>query len=108
MINSTCEAIGYDRTTLQRFLTATQHVPLELIEQPLPVGMEHELLDFPSETRKLLVADESLLSPATAAILAHSPQPFGIFNIKLMKCGGIAAAMELAHIAQNASIDLFL
>ena len=24
-----------------------------------------------------------------------------------MKCGGIAAAMELAHIAQNASIDLF-
>ncbi len=98
---------GYTRADLERFLSATAHVPLELIEQPLPVGQENDLLYFPSKTRKLLVADESLKSPVSAALLAREPQPFGIFNIKLMKCGGILAALELANIGEQAGIDLF-
>lgn len=98
---------GYDTLALQRFLSATKNLKLELIEQPLPVGAEKELLDLPPAVRKTLVADESLKSADSARILARQPQPFGIFNIKLMKCGGIAGAMEIAGIAGDASIDLF-
>ena len=45
-------------------------------------------------------------SPASAALLAREPQPFGIFNIKLMKCGGILAALELAKQLQAKFGDL--
>jgi L-alanine-DL-glutamate epimerase-like enolase superfamily enzyme len=98
---------GYGPDELEQFLAATRYVPLELIEQPFPVGMEQALLDFPPAVRKILTADESLHGPDSARALAQSPQPYGIFNIKLMKCGGILGALEIADIAQPAGIDLF-
>ena len=98
---------GYDRAALHTFLTATRHIPLELIEQPLPAGREAELLEFPIDIRARFAADESLQSPASAIALAQQPQPFGIFNIKLMKCGGIAAALDIARVAAPAGIELF-
>lgn len=98
---------GYDADTLQTFLSATQHLHLELIEQPLPAGSEQALLPFEPGVRKMLAADESLLSAESARALATEPQPFGIFNIKLMKCGGISGALEIAEIARRGQIDLF-
>ncbi len=98
---------GYSLTDLTRFLSETGTANLELIEQPLPVGQEAELLTLPHATRQLLVADESLKDPATALRLSHQPQPFGTFNIKLMKCGGIRAALDMAIIARTAGIALF-
>lgn len=98
---------GYSLVDLQKFLTATQSVDVELIEQPLPVGQEQELLTLPAETRRLLAADESLKGPQAALQLAQYPQPFGIYNIKLMKCGGIRAAKSIATIAESANISLF-
>lgn len=98
---------GYDLDTLRIFLSATKHVRLELIEQPLPVGNEADLLALAPEIRRHLVADESLQSITSAGALAQMPQPYGIFNIKLMKCGGIAPAVEMAQIAHKAGIDLF-
>jgi len=98
---------GYDPASLHTFLSATQHLNLELIEQPLPVGQENALLAFDPEIRKILVADESLKSADSARKLAAAPQPFGIFNIKLMKCGGIAGAMHIADIAKQTGIQLF-
>ncbi len=38
--------------------------------------------------------------------LFHPPRPFGIFNIKLMKCGGVAPGLEIAGMAHHAGIDL--
>ncbi|GAB3642346.1 mandelate racemase/muconate lactonizing enzyme family protein [Spirosoma arcticum] len=98
---------GYTLTQLQRFLSATHTCTIELIEQPLAVGHEHELLSLREETRHLLAADESLKGPEAALALSHHPQPFGIFNVKLMKCGGIRAALAIATIAQTAHISLF-
>lgn len=98
---------GYSLTQLQRFLSATRACTIELIEQPLAVGHERELLSLPEETRRLLAADESLKGPKAALTLAHQPRPFGIFNVKLMKCGGIRAALAIATIAQTACISLF-
>lgn len=98
---------GYDPDALRQFLQTLRHVPLELIEQPFPAGRERDLLDFPASVRAVLAADESLHGPASAQALAQAPQCFGIFNIKLMKCGGIAGALDIAGIAETAGIDLF-
>ena len=98
---------GYDLPTLKQFLNATAAYPLELIEQPLPVGQEQDLLALSDEQRKIITADEALKDPQAALKLSAGIQPFGIYNIKLMKCGGLMGAKEIAIIAQNANIDLF-
>ena len=98
---------GYDLDQLKLFLKATANYPLELIEQPLPVGKEQDLLQLSATERKCLTADEALKDPQAALQLAAGENAFGIYNIKLMKCGGLLGAKEIATIAQHAGIDLF-
>jgi L-alanine-DL-glutamate epimerase-like enolase superfamily enzyme len=98
---------GYSLQDLKKFLTKTDTIGIELIEQPLKVGKESELLQLEAQHRKVLTGDESLKNAKSALQFSSNPQPFGIFNIKLMKCGGIMGALEIATIAQNANIDLF-
>ena len=98
---------GYDLDQLKLFLKATANYPLELIEQPLPVSREQDLLQLSAAERKCLTADEALKDPHAALQLATGEQAFGIYNIKLMKCGGLIGAKEIATIAQHAGIDLF-
>ena len=98
---------GYNLQQLQLFIDKTKQLSVELIEQPMKVGKENELAGLDATDRKKLAADESLLDAASALQLAHPPAPYGIFNIKLMKCGGIRGAREIATIAAAAGIDLF-
>ena len=98
---------GYTLSKLTRFINATEHTGLELIEQPLPVGKETDQLLLDSSKRKKLAADESLHHAKAALDLASVNHPFGIYNIKLMKCGGILGAREIAGIAKPAGIELF-
>ena len=98
---------GYNLEEFKRFIKATEKVGVEVLEQPLVVGEEASLLALDDQIRKLLVADESLKNSKAALALAQSPHLFGIFNIKLMKCGGILNAFEIATIAKNADIELF-
>ncbi len=98
---------GYTLGQLKLFIKKTKHANVELIEQPLPVGAEKELLNVDSETRKHIAADESLKDAKAAVKLSCPPYCFGIYNVKLMKCGGIKAAFEIATIAKNAGIELF-
>jgi L-alanine-DL-glutamate epimerase-like enolase superfamily enzyme len=98
---------GYDLNALKKFIKSTKKSGLEIIEQPLLVGKEKELNQLDKNIRSILIADESLKNSKSAINFASPPQPFGIFNIKLMKCGGILAAFEIATIAKAAGIDLF-
>jgi len=98
---------GYTLGQLQHFIQQTKELNIELIEQPLPVGKEFQLKQLNEKERKMLAADESLLNADTAMELAQAPKPFGIFNIKLMKCGGIKGAASIATIAKHGGIDLF-
>ena len=98
---------GYDLDELKLFLDATAAYPLELIEQPLPVGQEQSLLELSTRQISSLTADEALKDPKAALQLAAGLKPFGIYNIKLMKCGGLLGAKQIATIAQHAGIDLF-
>lgn len=97
---------GYSVPQLQQFLKATGHL-IELVEQPGKVGAEHTLEKVQPEDRHKFAADESLLDADAASQLSHPPQPFGIYNIKLMKCGGIKGAKSIATIAEHAGIELF-
>ena len=97
---------GYSIQDLVKFISTTEKAKLELIEQPLRVGKDAELLALTSKQRKLLTADESLKNAQAALKFANEPQTYGIFNIKLMKCGGIVGAFEIANIAKSSGIDL--
>ncbi|MBL8898180.1 MAG: dipeptide epimerase, partial [Planctomycetes bacterium] len=98
--------MGYTRAQLAAFLERTRALDLELCEQPLPRGREEELASFAEDARARFAADESLHDERDLARLLRSPQPFGIWNLKLMKCGGIAPARALAAEAARAGIAL--
>lgn len=98
---------GYNATDLEIFIRETEAFGLELIEQPVAVGSEDVLAQFNESDRKLLVADESLKNSTSAVKFAAVPQLFGNYNIKLMKCGGILGAFEIATVAKAANINLF-
>lgn len=97
---------GYSVPDLIKYVKETRDLNIELIEQPLHKTRVAEMLEVPENIKRLCAADENLHSPADALELASIPQPFGIYNIKLMKCGGIFPALQIGEIAQFAGIDL--
>ena len=98
---------GYSLDNLKYFIQQTSKLCIELIEQPMAVGKEKELATLSAADRTILAADETLLDANTALKLSHPPTAYGIFNIKLMKSGGIRGAREIGLIAANAGINLF-
>jgi L-alanine-DL-glutamate epimerase-like enolase superfamily enzyme len=97
---------GYDHADLSRFAQVAAPHDVEFYEQPLPAGQLLAMLELPEALRRQCAADEDLHGPADAIRLAGTPQPFGIFNIKLMKCGGLSHALAMAETARFASIRL--
>ena len=97
---------GYSYDEVMELHDEAEQLRLELIEQPLPARSLVELRQLPGELRDYLAADESLVNPDDAFRLACPPRACGIFNIKLMKCGGITRAMRMADIASLSNIEL--
>ena len=97
---------GYDPPAARRFDAASAALGLELIEQPLAAADVDGLRSLPDDLRRRVAADESLLSEEDALELVQRPPACGIFNIKLMKCGGISSALGIAHIAEAAGVEL--
>ena len=97
---------GYETSQVVDFFNRTKPFALELVEQPTAVGQEKLLLTLPYPIRQQIAADESLKDLEMALWLAGTKR-VGIFNIKLMKCGGIKAALDIATIAKAAQVDLF-
>ena len=98
---------GYTAAETARFFAETSRLAIEFVEQPVPRARFGELAGaLAPEDRRRVAADESLHDEADALRLA-SPEPAcGIFNIKLMKCGGIAPAMRIAAVAETAGVAL--
>lgn len=97
---------GYDAASLSRYLEGTRDLGLEFCEQPMPRGRESEIALFSEGERRRMAADESLHDPADCLPLLAEPRPFGIWNIKLMKCGGLTPSRRIAHVAEAAGIEL--
>lgn len=97
---------GYTAESLARFFVETEPFDVEFVEQPLPDDRDEDLLQLSDDDRRLIAADESLHSPGDAHRLAGPPALAGIFNIKLMKCGGIGPALGIADVADATGTDL--
>ena len=98
---------GYDSAQTIAFVKATNSLGIELMEQPMKVGTESEMRTLPADVRGIIACDESLKNASSAILLATDPRACGIFNIKLMKCGGLLGAFDIATIAQASEIELF-
>jgi len=97
---------AYNIPTLESFFYQTRHLDMELIEQPLPAQYIYPMKKLSGEIKKKIAADESLITPGDAFEMAAPPVACGIFNIKLMKCGGISQAREIASVANLGGIGL--
>jgi L-alanine-DL-glutamate epimerase-like enolase superfamily enzyme len=97
---------GYTLEEFKKFIRQTDSLDLELIEQPLQAAALDNMRRLPDSVKKITAADESLLDAQDALKCLQPPRPFGIFNIKLMKCGGIAQGLQIAEIANLAGINL--
>lgn len=97
---------GYNVDETIKFYQQTRPYNLELIEQPLPAANIEEMRSLPEDLRRILAADESLISPRDADRLLGKVPACGIFNIKLMKCGGISQAQLISRKAEGSDVDL--
>lgn len=97
---------GYTVQQTIEFFQRIRHLTIELNEQPILASAIEEMRSLPDDIKKTIAADESLLTPADAFQLVQSPRACGIFNIKLMKCGGISPALDIATIANHGGADL--
>jgi len=97
---------GYDANAVSEFVKRTASLGIEFLEQPMPAHDVDAMRALPDEIRARVAADETLLGESDALHLVAAPRACGIFNIKLMKCGGIWSGMRIAGIAEIAGIEL--
>jgi len=100
--------VGYTIEETARFFERTAPLSIELVEQPVPREAFEEIRTLSPRRRARIAADESLHDERDALALATPPgEPAcGIYNIKLMKCGGIRPALRIAAIAETAGVVL--
>lgn len=98
---------GYTLEEFNEFIQKTKQLDIELIEQPFAKQYHSAFLSqLPRELRRKIAADENVLSVEDMYHLTRIEKCCGIYNIKLMKCGGISPALELARIAELADVHL--
>lgn len=98
---------GWTFVQARRFLTRAESLDLQLIEQPLVRADFEGLKRLRALSSTPICADESLRGVAEARRLAEM-QAVDVFNIKLMKCGGILEARDIVAIARAHGIDLMI
>lgn len=97
---------AYSIDDLKQFLAASEPLDLEFIEQPIARKDQMELRHLTESQRQAIALDESIHN-VRDAIDVLSPSPLGgIYNIKLMKCGGITPALKIADVATAYDIQL--
>ena len=79
---------------------------IESLEQPMKADDIAGVRSLPPEIRSQVMADETLLNEKSALELLQPDAACGIFNIKLMKCGGVTEARTIAGIAESAGLPL--
>jgi L-Ala-D/L-Glu epimerase / N-acetyl-D-glutamate racemase len=94
---------GFTRPNLEQLLPTLIDARVELIEQPFEVGREADLDGFESSIP--IAADESA---QTAADLPSLVGRFDIVNIKLDKCGGLTAGLQMAREARDLGLGVMV
>lgn len=94
---------GYNVSRAIKVLKAIERYEVEFVEEPLAVGDIEGLIEVKRHTELPIMADESIKTPKDAIGLVKLGV-YDMFNIKLMKCGGITGALSIATIAKAADI----
>ena len=97
---------GYSTDDLKKFLQKIPLSNIELIEQPFIKTENKNLFQINEKIREKIALDESMISVSDMFELNCRQKSSGIANIKLMKCGGITPALQIAKLAEFADIDL--
>jgi muconate cycloisomerase len=94
---------GYDRITARRVLPRMEEENLQLIEQPIARWDIDGMAELCRDLETPIMADESLYSLNEAFQLARRGAA-DIFNIKILKPGGLFRSRQVAGIAEAAGI----
>ena len=97
---------GFDAAQFMQFIDRTKDVPVEFFEQPMKPKSYAAMRALPEHVRMNCAGDEDVQKLTEAVYLAQQPYCFGIYNIKIMKCGGITEAIRIADVAKTQSIKL--
>jgi L-alanine-DL-glutamate epimerase-like enolase superfamily enzyme len=98
---------GWTYVQARRFVSRAEAFDLQLLEQPLARWDFEGLARLRQISSTPICADESLRSAVDARRLA-ALGAVDIFNIKLMKCGGILEARDIIAIARAHGIQLMI
>jgi len=97
---------GYTVATFQDYLKKTKQADVEFYEQPMKPAIVKDMLQLDESVREICAADEDMHRQKDAVRHLVLGRTFGIYNIKLMKCGGISEGLRIADVAKDASIPL--
>jgi L-alanine-DL-glutamate epimerase-like enolase superfamily enzyme len=98
---------GYDLVTALAVCEKLADANLELIEQPVAADRLGELAELRAHTEIPIEADESLQSPADAQALIAAGA-CDVFNLKILKPGGLFRAQQVVAIAESAGIPVMI
>ncbi|MGD9214671.1 MAG: dipeptide epimerase [Desulfobacteraceae bacterium] len=98
---------GYTHVQAMRFVEGTGKADPELFEQPTPRSEIQLLGRITRQSQIPIMADESLMSLKDVFRLAKKGL-VDMVNVKLMKTGGLAEAMQIDAVARAASINVMV
>lgn len=98
---------GYNHSQAMQFVEGTRKADPELFEQPTPRSEIQLLGRITKQSQIPIMADESLMSLKDVFRLAKKGL-VDMVNVKLMKTGGLAEAMQIDAVARAAGINVMV
>ena len=98
---------GYDERAATSFLQGAADLDLELLEQPVPAEDLGAMERLQAASTVPIMADEALLTEEDAAALIEK-KAATLFNIKLMKSGGVLLGLAIARRAEAAGVGVMV